>query len=100
MRILFDHQIFGWQKYGGISRYIYELAQEMATTYAQDVSVISPLYINEYLKQAPGALKVFGAPIGSIPKAGRIVRAFNSLLVWPTMRYFHPDIVHETYYYS
>ncbi len=100
MKVLYDHQVFGLQEYGGISRYIYELALEMATTYAQDVSIVSPLYVNQYLKQAPDGLKVFGLPIVSIPKTGRIVLAVNSIIAWFAIRYFHPDIVHETYYSS
>lgn len=100
MNIIYDHQIFSWQEYGGISRYIYELALEMATTNAQDISILSPFYVNQYLKQAPGALKVLGVPITRIPKTGGIISAVNSLLAWPAIRCFCPDIVHETYYAS
>jgi glycosyltransferase involved in cell wall biosynthesis len=100
MKILYDQQIFGWQDYGGISRYIYELALEMATTYGQDTNIVSPLYVNQYLKCAPGALKVYGVPIGHIPRTGRVVHAVNFFLTWPIIRYLHPDIVHETYYSS
>jgi glycosyltransferase involved in cell wall biosynthesis len=96
--IAFDHQIFGWQEYGGISRYIYELARELATKHEQNVNVISPLFINQYLKQAPDELRVWGVPMGRIPKTGRLVRAVNSLFVRPLMQWLAPDIVHETYY--
>jgi len=30
MKVLFDHQIFSWQKYGGISRYFYELMRNFS----------------------------------------------------------------------
>jgi glycosyltransferase involved in cell wall biosynthesis len=100
MRIVFDHQIFGWQEYGGISRYAYQLALEMATTFAQDVSIVSPLYVNKYLGEAPTRLNVVGIPIKYIPRAGRILRSFNSALAWPILRYLSPEIVHETYYSS
>ncbi len=98
MKVVYDHQIFGWQEYGGISRYIFELALEMATANAQDVSIVSPFYVNQYLKHAPKSLKVLGIPIGYIPRIGRIVRAVNSIFVWPVIRHLQPDIVHETYY--
>ena len=98
MRIAFDHQIFGWQEYGGVSRYLYELAREMATTYGQDVNIVAPLYVNQYLKNAPETIKVRGVPIGHIPRTGRIVRSINSLLVKPLLKWLEPDIVHETYY--
>lgn len=98
MRIAFDHQIFGWQEYGGISRYAYELAREMAVNHGEDVNIVSPLYVNQYLKQAPDALKVWGVPFRRIPRTGRVVRAVNSLAVGPLMKWLAPDIVHETYY--
>jgi glycosyltransferase involved in cell wall biosynthesis len=98
MRIAFDHQIFGWQEYGGISRYAYELAVELATTWEQDVAIIAPLYVNRYLPDAPAKLRVIGVPVPRIPKTGRIYRAINSFFAWPALSHFNPDIVHETYY--
>lgn len=100
MRIAFDYQIFGWQQYGGISRYAYELASALATYYEQNVAIISPLYINRYLQLAPSELKVFGRRVPCWPKTGRIYRAINSLFAWPIMRLYGPDIVHETYFSS
>ena len=98
MRIAFDHQIFGWQKYGGISRYYCELASELANGSEQTVAVISPFYINEHLRKASARLQVIGTKVPGYPKAGRPLRALNSMLVAPLLRSFHPDIVHETYY--
>ena len=98
MRIAFDYQIFVRQMYGGVSRYAYELAVELATACGQEVAVISPLYINRYLANARPELKVIGVPVPRLPKTGRIYHAISSLLSWPAIRYFHPDIVHETYY--
>ena len=100
MKIAFDHQIFGWQEYGGISRYFYELAVALSGKFAQDVSVISPIYVNRYLRNAPSNLKVSGISVPRLPRTGRIFRAMNSLLARLLMRFLHPDIVHETYYSS
>jgi glycosyltransferase involved in cell wall biosynthesis len=98
MRIVYDHQIVGSQKVGGVSRYVYELAREMATTHGQDVTMLSPLFANSYLRDAPADLKIVGIPIRHIPRTGRIVRAINSIIVAPMMRRLSPDLVHETYY--
>ena len=98
MKIIFDQQIFSWQEYGGISRYIYELALGLASNSNQNVTVVSPLYVNQYLKQAPKSLKLLGLPTKKIPRTGRILRAVNWAISWPIMRYMKPDIVHETYY--
>jgi glycosyltransferase involved in cell wall biosynthesis len=100
MRIAFDYQIFGSQEYGGISRYIYELAAEFAKTPGTDVAVIAPLSVNRYLKGAPKNLQVLGISVPRLPKTASLYRAANVLLSWPAMRYFRPDIVHETYYSS
>ena len=70
----------------------------MATTYGLDVSIVSPLFANSYLKTAPEALKIVGVPIRHIQGTGRIVLAINSVLVRPVMRRLSPDLVHETYY--
>ena len=96
MKIAYDHQIFGWQKYGGISRYFYELAQNIATLEGVDVRVVSPLYVNEYL--AKSGFPVGGIRAPQIRRTGRIYRALNQLLVPSALRRFNPDIIHETYY--
>ncbi len=98
MRIAFDHQIFGWQAYGGISRYFYELARELASACGQEVAVFAPGYVNRYLAEAPPQLEVVGIPVPRLPKSGRLYRFANSLLVSPLLARYRPDVVHETYY--
>ena len=97
MKIIFDHQIFNLQIYGGISRYIYELAQSLKTANMQDVSILAPLYINNYLLEAPDSL-VNGFFIPHVPKTGRIRSAINWAAAWLCIRVMKPDIVHETYF--
>jgi glycosyltransferase involved in cell wall biosynthesis len=98
MKIIFDHQIFSLQIYGGISRYMCELAQCLAATSKQDVSIVAPLYVNNYLQQSPVSLKVYGLATPPIPKTGRFRSAINWAVAWLCIRILQPDIVHETYY--
>lgn len=98
MRIAFDHQIFDWQKYGGISRYFFELANSIASYPDAEVSIASPLYVNAYLADASNHLHVMGRAMPKIGRAGFIYRAINQLLAPPMMRHYRPDLVHETYY--
>lgn len=98
MKIAFDHQIFGWQEYGGISRYAYELAAELSTSCEQEVAIISPLYVNRYLDNAPQQLKIQGLQAPAFKRSGRVYRAINYLLARPAIERYEPDIVHETYY--
>jgi glycosyltransferase involved in cell wall biosynthesis len=98
MKIAYDHQIFGWQEYGGISRYFYELANTTACIGAAEVAVVSPFYVSSYLKERSEALRVFGRKMPAIRRSGRFYRAINKHLAPPLMRDYAPDIVHETYY--
>jgi len=51
MRVLYDSQLFSWQKYGGISRYFVEIIQEMNSSY--DIKAILPYMFSEnvFLKE-------------------------------------------------
>lgn len=98
MRIAFDHQIFSWQEYGGVSRYAFEVAAELAVHLGQDVAVIAPLFVNQYLRAAPPQLKVLGRAVPAVRGAGRVFRDLTAPLALPLLHRFAPDIVHETYY--
>jgi glycosyltransferase involved in cell wall biosynthesis len=98
MRIAFDHQVVGWQEYGGISRYVFELASNLATRHAQEVAVISPLYVNRYLAHAPSSLNIVGVHVPRLPKITPLYRLANAIMSRPFIAHYRPDIVHETYY--
>lgn len=98
MIIVYDHQIFGWQAYGGISRYFFEIADGIARASSHHVAVVSPLYVNHYLRHHDPSLEVTGRFFPQIRRTGRIVRALNNVLAFPVQRSLKPDIVHETYY--
>ncbi len=98
MRIAFDHQIFSWQEYGGVSRYICRLAQGFAASHDNDVHIVAPLYVNRYLAHTARPVKIWGIPTPYIPRTRRMLRATNALLARPALNYLSPDIVHETYY--
>lgn len=100
MRIAFDHQIFGWQRFGGVSRYFFELANQVARTENEEVQcrIVSPLYVNEYLDQAGPALTVTGIHAPAIRRTGRLYRALNGMLTPFILGHWQPDILHETYY--
>jgi glycosyltransferase involved in cell wall biosynthesis len=98
MRIAYDYQIFGWQPYGGISRYFYELAKEISRTAGQEVTIVSPVYVNQYLADKPDSLEVRGVRVRPLPRGGRIYRIVNGILARPILSRLAPAIVHETYY--
>ena len=98
MKILYDHQAFTIQKYGGVSRYFYEIANHIACMEGQEVEIFAPLYINEYFRN-DCRVRPRGIKIPHLPRTGRIVTAVNltasRLLIKPRRSV---DIFHETYY--
>jgi len=97
VKVAFDHQIFAQQRYGGISRYFYELATRLSAD--TEVSVIAPLYINSYLAAESGRILTRGKHVRSGSKfALSAVDLVNRFALPPAWRGLNPDIVHETYF--
>jgi len=98
MKILYDHQIFTPQKYGGISRYFYELMSEFdkmknietnTSVIVSNNHYISDQKLVKYInflpsKQFRGKLMVFN-----------VVNKFNSILKLKKQNF---DVFHPTYY--
>jgi len=99
MRVLFDHQIFLGQKYGGVSRYFYELANGLAKKNNHDVRVIAPFHQNEYLRTID-SLRISGNYFNqSFRGSTRLANyAKNYLLPISYALNGNMDIIHETYY--
>lgn len=100
MKIAYDHQIFGWQRYGGVSRYFYELASHIKSTGddAVECKIICPFYVNEYLHQSLPSVHVTGIHAPAIRRTGRLYRIINEFLAPFILRRWRPNILHETYF--
>lgn len=48
MKILYDHSVFQFQRYGGISRYFYELITRLSTKDNTNLSLFQGFHVNEY----------------------------------------------------
>lgn len=95
MRIAYDHQVFQWQTYGGVSRYFFELASRLPAIAGDRTTVIAPLHVNGYLPDLPGAR---GLRTPALPRTARLRGLANRVLTPLLLRSFAPDIVHETYF--
>ena len=101
MRVVYDHQVFWMQRYGGISRYFYELATRLNGIPGIKASVVAPFHKNEYLLnlQFPHLL---GNHYPGQHLGGRTVvrqaRNFTLPLIYRTLK--RVDLLHETYYSS
>lgn len=100
MKVAYDYQIFSSQKFGGVSRYFFELANHLATPekFSIDCLVNSPVYINKYLSCRGSRLIVSGISVPAVPRTSRIYESINRLISPMTFRRWKPDIIHETYY--
>ena len=100
MKVAFDYQIFSSQRFGGISRYFFEMANHLAALQQEQVSCLinSPVYTNHYLQHSNKELKIIGASVPAIPRIGRIYREINRFISKSAFLRWQPDIVHETYY--
>ncbi len=98
MKILFDHQMFSQQQYGGISRYFYEIANRIAALPGNDVEIFSPLYVNEYFRN-DCSVRPRGIKIPPFPGSSYILRPIDFFLTRLLVKPRHDlDIFHETYY--
>ncbi len=97
MRVLFDWQAFSLQPHGGISRYVRELASQLARRDDVTVQVFGGWHRNEALRgAAPPWLQ--GRYVPHWPKTSPLRRAINAFLMRRAVRHWQPDLIHETYF--
>ena len=100
MKIVFDHQIFSLQKYGGISRYFFELSKNINKNFkkSNEISIVSPFYINNYLNKNYVSIKGFKLPANA--NFGKILFFANKLISQKIISNINPDILHNTYHFD
>jgi glycosyltransferase involved in cell wall biosynthesis len=95
MNIIYTHNIFTAQKYGGVSRYFFEIIKRVILAEV-DVQVIAGFYINEYVRYLP---RVKGFCVPSINHTGAIRQKISEAYQRYMLRRSGDDaIVHQTYY--
>ena len=98
--ISYDHQVFAFQSYGGVSRYFYELCSRISSQSNNVLcpSILAPLHVNQYIKQlAPHQLRTLCA-VKPFRGSSRALRLINEVASRARNRIFVPDLIHETYY--
>lgn len=100
MNILYDHEIFWLQKYGGISRYFYEIICRLAAHAGTDVSVFMGFHNNGYGLEnyREQYYRFFGTARPIIPKTTRLFSKLNDLMFLFFKETTGFDIYHQTYY--
>lgn len=100
MKILFDHQIFTISRYGGASRYFYEMIKRLPGFEDTDVSVYMGSFINEYgLEEYKNHFNSFyGKKHKDYKYSKPFYLLYNNIKFRPFYRKVNPDIYHQTYY--
>ncbi len=99
MNVLFDHQIFGRQQYGGISRYYFELMRELSRGFPDvDVDLFMGLHINAYDFQSLKRVKKRGLRRPRVRFTGRAFAKVNDYLMQAHAWGQRADIHHSTYF--
>jgi glycosyltransferase involved in cell wall biosynthesis len=98
LRVMFDPQIFCHQRFGGVSRYVCNMALEMQRMAGVTPLIVAPFHFNEYLDKLPSSL-VRGRRVRWLE--GKTALAYGSSVLPGKIiaRAFKPDVVHNTYYF-
>ena len=99
MKIVFDFKIFYQQKYGGPSRYFFNLFEYInkKKDYKNSAHIVSPIYYNEYLK-IPHLKKIIGKKFSKVKLAGIFYKYINNYLSNIFFAKIKPDLIHTTDY--
>jgi glycosyltransferase involved in cell wall biosynthesis len=96
-KVVYDHQVFEMQKFGGVSRYFCEIALRIDQRNHWRVQVVAPVHFNRHL--AHSNLSTFGLYIPNPHhRLNRFYHWVNDLAVPPAMALSKPDLIHQTYY--
>ncbi len=97
MRVLFDHQVFSWQTYGGISRYF---AEQMRGLHALGQEVFLPERFfseNVYLRESP-AFQRKSLTSFSFKGKKMLQNVLGRRASLKAIREKRPDVFHPTYF--
>lgn len=100
MKLLYDHSIFRLQRYGGISRYFYELITRLSNKEDVEINLFEGFHINEYglSDNKNDFISYKGYKVPEIKYVGYTYEIINKL--WFNKIYSKSDfdIYHPTYY--
>jgi len=100
IKVMFSHDIFLNQKYGGISRYYYEVIKFLQNHEKFDVRLVCFPYVNSYLKKDK-FIKIIGFYSNNSDrnKFTKIILSLFNIVISSIYSFiYRPDIFHETFY--
>lgn len=97
MKVVFDHQIFSVQAYGGFSKYFVSLARALRAMPGVEADIVAPAHVNEYLEpdDAHNAITFkMRSPVRGLRYRPRLLAPLFRLAAGAQ----RPDVIHETHY--
>ncbi len=98
VKIAYDPQIFSFQVYGGVSRYICEIASKISTSCAADVKIVAPFFVCKYLDRLNTNL-VIGFKAPNLAPLKLFFRFCSMTVGHIYLLLLNPSIIHETYFF-
>ena len=96
IQVAYDHQIFVMQRFGGVSRYICEIASRIDHTLGFQSTIFAPLHVNRHLQTCSAHRIGFRLPeMAGIRRLSNLVNTSSGGIYGRVKR---PQIVHQTYY--
>ncbi len=95
--VVYDHQIFSLQKFGGVSRYFCEIAWRIQQQHGWHSRVVAPVHFNRYLADSGISTLGLYAPL-PLPRLGKLYDRFNGFLTPFLLPRSGADVIHQTYY--
>ncbi len=103
MRILFDYQVFSWQKVGGVSRVFREVIAEAAALRPDcRFSIVAGMHLNDLVGELANRPRVevheFLHRPAFAPGFGHVARFVNPRFLECQAKAFRPDVFHPTWH--
>jgi glycosyltransferase involved in cell wall biosynthesis len=96
MKVLFDYKIFSRARYGGISRYICELAQHLKDEQV-DVTLGALIHTNGFIENVSGEIRK-SYEVRKFPRSTNVLDFANKYISIFAYNGIDPDIFHHTQY--
>jgi len=99
MKIVFDFKIFSHQKFGGPSRYFFNLFENLSSI-NKDTYVSNITYINYYLSKSNFKKNIFGIYLPKVKYLNYYLNKINKNFSYRNISKIKPDILHTTDYFN
>jgi len=99
MKIVFDSKIFFYQKFGGPSRYYFNLFENL-NLINECAYIVSPTYSNDYLKYSKFKKNILGINLPKVKFSNIIFEQINKFASKILINKIKPQILHTTDYFE